>query len=81
MYNNHTFICLGTTLIPGFSKRLDNELRIRLGDLNLIEPSNRIHLSFMGAGKLVLSTAMNNLWISGNDFIETGPSIVHRKCF
>ncbi len=81
MCNNHTLICLGSSLSPGFSKRLKNELGNRLDDLNITELSNRIYLSFMGTVKLFSSTAINNSWISTNSYNETGSSIVHRKCF
>jgi actin-related protein len=75
------FISLGTTLIDGFVLRLKEELRLPFGNLNIIEPPDRTNLSYIGGAKLKDPSSTNNLWINIDEYLETGPSILHRKGF
>lgn len=73
-------LCGGTTMMPGFVERLKQELATKEIDVCVKAPENRHYLQLIGASKLALSTHMNGLWITKEEYQQMGPAIIHRKC-
>lgn len=74
----------GTTMLPGTPERLSKEIQKLVPSgtkLNVVGPSERRFLSWMGGSILSSLATFTAMWISRSEFIENGPNIVHRKCF
>lgn len=68
-------------LFPGLSNRLDKAL-------NTVESSRKIsvqpaikHSAWRGGSILSTSTALDRMWIPKEEYDESGPPIVHTRCF
>jgi actin len=76
----------GTTLLPGLPERLLKEVQ-KLAPQNIsskvkvITPPDRKFCVFIGGSILTSISTFSCMWITKEDFAESGPSIVHRKCF
>jgi actin-related protein len=74
----------GTTLFPGIADRLQKELTSlapSVVKVNVIAPPERQFSAWVGGSILASLSAFPGMWISREDYNESGPSIVHRKCF
>eukprot|EP01083_Nonionella_stella_P275347 935094_1 len=73
----------GNTMFPGMDERLQREMR-SLGPfgikINVIAPPERKYLSWIGGSTLTALSTFEEMWITKEQYEETGPSIVHRKC-
>ena len=75
---SNILLCGGNSLLPGFGARLKKELqRHDSGKVEVFEPPNRHHLSWVGASSFAGGTPN---WISKDEYDEVGPSIVLKKC-
>lgn len=82
LYNN-IVLSGGTTLIPGFPERLEHELRSVAPpsvDINIVAPPERKYSVWVGGSTLTSFSSFQNMWLTKQEFEESGPSIVHRKC-
>ncbi|KNC76581.1 hypothetical protein SARC_10928, partial [Sphaeroforma arctica JP610] len=84
LYNN-IVISGGTTLIPGFVDRLQNDLtsKIPVGmKVRLVYASGqeRRHSSWIGGSILGCLGAFQQMWISKQEYEESGASFVEKKC-
>lgn len=76
----------GSTMFPGpgIAERLKKEL-IALAPqgmkINIIASPDRNILSWKGGSILASYKDFQNMWISKAEYDESGPSIVHKKCF
>jgi len=73
----------GTTLIRGFSDRLEREIEQRAPStmrVKVIASPERKYASFIGGSILASLSTFQSFWITKDDYDESGPSIVHRKC-
>jgi actin len=74
----------GTTMLAGFKERLTRELialvppRIAIKVVALPE---RRSLSWIGGSSQACLSTFKPLWVTKAEYDESGPSIVHRKCF
>ncbi len=73
-----------STMFPGIAERLKKELQALAPqgmEINIIASPDRNILSWKGGSILASSKDFQNMWISRAEYDESGPSIVHRKCF
>jgi len=74
----------GTTMVPGFGKRMQLELtklapstmRIRV-----LYPEDRKHSVFIGGSMLADLDSFMQLCVTKPEYRDYGPGIIHRKCF
>lgn len=74
----------GTTMYPGLCERLSNELSALAPasvKVKVNAPPERKYSVWMGGSILSSLSTFSTNWITYNEFLESGPSIVHRKCF
>jgi actin beta/gamma 1 len=74
----------GTTMFPGIANRMKKELTALAPQNMEIEveaPSERKYSVWIGGSMLASLSTFQEMWISKAEYDESGPSIVHRKCF
>ena len=79
----HTVLSGGSTLFQGIAERLQKELLALASDgtkVKVIAPAERQNSAWMGGSILASLSSFRKSWISKQEYIESGPSIVHRKC-
>lgn len=74
----------GTTMFPGISDRMYKEL-VALAPssmkVKVVAPPERKYSVWIGGSILGSLSSFQNMWVSKQEYDESGPSIVHRKCF
>jgi actin-related protein len=81
----------GTTMFPGIDARLEKEM-IALAPQSLTQkdakknikitaPPERKYSVWIGGSILASLSTFQQMWITKQEYEESGPSIVHRKCF
>jgi actin-related protein len=73
----------GTTLFPGFTERMFKELTALAPTtmrINVIAPPERKHSVWIGGSILASLSTFQSMWITKQEYYESGPAIVHRKC-
>eukprot|EP00894_Picocystis_sp_ML_P002014 jgi/Pico_ML_1/52531/g3222.t2 len=74
----------GTTMYAGLPERMSKELTALAPPsmkVKVIAPPERKYSVWIGGSILASLTTFQQMWISKADYEESGPSIVHRKCF
>jgi actin beta/gamma 1 len=74
----------GSTLFPGIADRLQKEIAALAPPtmkIKVIAPPERRYSSWMGGSSLAGLSTFQDMWISKQEYDESGPSIVHKKCF
>ncbi|KAJ5074853.1 actin [Anaeramoeba ignava] len=74
----------GTSMFPGIGDRLQKEitqLAPPAMKVKIIAPPERKYSVWIGGSILASLSTFQNMWISKEEYEESGPSIVHRKCF
>jgi len=74
----------GTTMFPGIKERMEKEisnLAPAAMKVKVVAPPERKYSVWIGGSILSSLTTFQNMWISKAEYDESGPSIVHRKCF
>ena len=74
----------GSTMFPGIADRMQKELSSLAPPtmkIKIIAPSERKYSVWIGGSILASLTTFQQMWISKHEYDESGPSIVHRKCF
>ena len=74
----------GTTMFAGFAERLSKELNAMAPatmKVKVVAPPERKYLGWIGASILSSLSTFQQMWISKQEYDESGPAIVHRKCF
>merc|ERR1712003_185514 len=64
----------GTTMFQGIGERMTKEL-------TALAPSERKYSVWIGGSILSSLSTFQQMWISKAEYDESGPTIVHRKCF
>jgi len=71
-------------MFPGLADRLHKEI-IGLAPSGMkvktIAPPERKYSIWIGGSILASLSTFQQMWISKQEYDESGPSIVHRKCF
>jgi len=74
----------GTTMYPGIGERMTKELSALAPTamkIKVVAPPERKYSVWIGGSILSSLSTFQTMWISKSEYDESGPSIVHRKCF
>jgi len=74
----------GTTMFPGIAERMQKEitnLAPPTMKVKIIAPPERKYSVWIGGSILASLSTFQQMWISKEEYDESGPAIVHRKCF
>ena len=74
----------GTTMFPGIPERLSKEVTALAPStmkVKVVAPQERKFLVWIGGSILASLSTFQQMWITKQEYDESGPSIVHRKCF
>ena len=74
----------GSTMFPGFADRLQKELTALAPNsmkIFIIATPERKHSAWIGGSILASLSTFKSMWISREEYDESGAYIVHRKCF
>lgn len=74
----------GTTMFPGIAERMTKEitgLAPSSMKIKVVAPPERKYSVWIGGSILSSLSTFQQMWISKSEYDESGPSIVHRKCF
>jgi actin-related protein len=74
----------GNSMFPGIVERMEKELR-KLANptlkINVTAAADRKYSVWIGGSILASLSTFQEMWISKEEYDESGPSIVNRKCF
>ena len=74
----------GSTLFPGITDRMLGEI-VHLAQprmkVKVIAPPERKYSVWLGGSILASLSSFESMWISKDEYKESGTSIIHRKCF
>jgi actin-related protein len=74
----------GSTMYTGIAERLTKEM-VALApptmSIKVVAPPERKYSVWIGGSILASLSTFQQMWISKEEYDESGPSIVHRKCF
>jgi actin beta/gamma 1 len=74
----------GTTMFAGIGERMAKELTALAPPtmrVKVVAPPERKYSVWIGGSILASLTTFQQMWISKEEYDESGPTIVHRKCF
>jgi actin-related protein len=74
----------GTTMFTGIGERMTKELAALAPStmkVRVVTPPERKYSVWIGGAILSSLSTFQQMWISKNEYDESGPAIVHRKCF
>lgn len=74
----------GTTMYEGIGERLTKELTSLAPStmkIKVVAPPERKYSVWIGGSILSSLSTFQQMWITKEEYDESGPSIVHRKCF
>ena len=83
LYAN-TVLSGGSTLFPGIADRMQKEISALAPPtmkIKIIAPPERKCSTWIGGSILAALPTFQQMWITKQEYDESGPSIVHRKCF
>jgi len=73
----------GTTMYQGIPERVQKEIKSLAPDsmkIKIIAPPERKYSVWIGGSILSSLSTFEEMWITMDEYNESGPSIVHRKC-
>jgi len=74
----------GTTMFDGIGERMDKEITALAPPtmkIKVVAPPERKYSVWIGGSILASLSTFQQMWIAKEEYDESGPSIVHRKCF
>jgi len=74
----------GTTMYPGIADRMQKEITSLAPStlkIKIIAPPERKYSVWIGGSILSSLSTFQTMWITKEEYEESGPGIVHRKCF
>jgi len=74
----------GTTMFTGIGERMTKELTALAPStmkIKVVAPPERKYSVWIGGSILSSLSTFQQMWISKSEYDESGPTIVHRKCF
>jgi len=74
----------GSTMFPGVDKRLNKEITALAPaavKVKIVAPPERKYSVWIGGSILSSLSTFQDMWITKDEYDESGPGIVHRKCF
>jgi actin-related protein len=82
LYAN-TVMSGGTTMFTGLAERLNKEM-VNLApasmSIKIVAPPERKYSVWIGGSILASLSTFEDMWVTKEEYDESGPSIVHRKC-
>jgi len=73
----------GTTMFNGIAARMEKEVKALAPSGNVIKmvaPPERKYSVWIGGSILASLSTFEEMWVTKDEYDESGPSIVHRKC-
>jgi len=73
----------GTTMFPGVTERMEKELKTLVPPsmrVNVVAPPDRKYSVWLGGSILSSLESFQQMWITGLEYQDYGPHIVHKKC-
>ncbi len=83
LYTN-TVLSGGSTMFPGIDERLTKEMTALAPAavrVKIVAPPERKYSVWIGGSILSSLSTFQEMWITKDEYDESGPGIVHRKCF
>merc|ERR1719510_2174791 len=83
LYTN-TVLSGGSTMFPNVDKRLNKEMTTLAPaavKVKIVAPPERKYSVWIGGSILSSLSTFQEMWINKDEYDESGPQIVHRKCF
>jgi len=83
LYGN-TVLSGGSTMFPGLADRLNKEMTALAPasiKIKVVAPAERKYSVWIGGSILSSLNTFQEMWITREEYDESGPQIVHRKCF
>lgn len=83
LYNN-IVMSGGSTMFSGIANRVQKEIETLAPPtmkIKVVAPPERQYSVWIGGSILASLSTFQQMWISKQEYDETGPGIVHRKCF
>ena len=80
----NTVLSGGTTMFPGMADRMQKELTALVPSairVKTVAPPERKYSVWIGGSILASLSTFQQMWITKQEYDESGPGIVHRKCF
>ena len=80
---NYIVLSGGNTMFPGITERLQKEIAALSPPtvkIKVIAPEQRQSSAWTGGSILASLPTFQENWITKQDFDESGPAIVHKKC-
>ncbi|KAK4525126.1 hypothetical protein GAYE_SCF08G3031 [Galdieria yellowstonensis] len=74
----------GSTMFPGIADRMQTELSSVSPSsmkIKIVAPAERKYSVWIGGSILASLSTFQQMWITKQEYEESGPGIVHRKCF
>ncbi|KAJ6514728.1 actin 2 [Mycena vulgaris] len=74
----------GSTMFPGIADRMQKELVAMAPSsirVRIVAPPERKYSVWIGGSILSSLSTFQNMWVTKQEYDESGPGIVHRKCF
>jgi actin-related protein len=74
----------GSSMFPGIADRMTKEIKNLAPPtmkIKIIAPPERKYSVWIGGSILASLSTFQQMWISKGEYDESGPGIVHRKCF
>jgi len=82
LYDN--VVCSGgTTMFDGLDSRLHKEITAlapKTNKIKIVAPPERKYSVWIGGSILASLSTFEEMWVTKDEYDESGPSIVHRKC-
>ena len=82
--HKHIVLSGGSTMYPGIADRMQREMTALAPasmKVKIVAPPERKYSVWIGGSILASLSTFQNLWCSKQEYDESGPGIVHRKCF
>merc|ERR1740123_1388198 len=83
LYSN-TVLSGGTTMFPNIDARLTKELTAKAPasiKVKVVAPPERKYSVWIGGSILSSLSSFQEMWVTKDEYDESGPGIVHRRCF
>jgi len=74
----------GSTMFPGIAERMQKEIAVLAPttmEIKIIAPPERKYSAWIGGSVLASLSTFTKMWISKQEYEESGTRIVHYKCF
>ncbi|XP_038139274.1 actin, cytoskeletal 3-like [Cyprinodon tularosa] len=83
LYSN-ILLAGGSTMFPGFAERLQKEMNALAPPTmrtKIFAPPERKYSAWIGGSVLGSLSTFQRMWVTKQEYNESGPTIVHHKCF